>query len=113
MLQSWHAFQTFNANLVHRKACIRSVTACRDRALVTVWLAVLSSAFESDCMMEFRFENAPIHRVAASKVSKSHGGRSATSVQWIVTPFGRKGSKALTMSFVFNPDPSCEIDRQL
>ncbi len=35
LLQSRHAFQTFNANLVHRTACIRSVAACRYRALVT------------------------------------------------------------------------------
>ena len=32
-------------------------------------------------------QNATIHRVAASKVSKSQGGRSATSMQWIATSF--------------------------
>ena len=31
--------------------------------------------------------NAPIHRLAASKVSKSRGGRSATSMHCFVRPF--------------------------
>ena len=38
----------------------------------------------SICMTVLRFENATIHRVAASKISKSRGGRSDTSMQWIV-----------------------------
>ena len=60
--RSWHSKVT----RVHRTACIRSVTACRYRALVTVWMTVLSSAVPSVRMLDFRFENDTVHRAAAN-----------------------------------------------
>ena len=53
-LQSFQAFLVFILNQVYRKACIRSVTACRHRALETVWITVLKSAAQSDCILGFQ-----------------------------------------------------------
>ena len=67
--RSWHSKVT----RVHRTACIRSVTACRYRALVTVWMTVLSSAVPSVRMLDFRFENGCIDRRARGYLDTSQG----------------------------------------
>ena len=61
-LQSCQALQVFSVNQVHRKVCIRSVTACRHQALATVWMTVLKSAVPSVSVLDFEFENDTHHR---------------------------------------------------
>ncbi len=81
---SWQAFLGFILNQVHCKACIRSVTACRYRALSSVWITVLSSAAPSVCMLDFRFENGNVDRAPANTASKVRKGPSGASVQHFV-----------------------------
>ena len=73
MLQSCHAFLAFILNRVCRKACIRSVTACRHRALATAWKTVLSLALPSFCMLDFKFANDYVNRFAVVHVHVQRG----------------------------------------
>ena len=75
-----------NAYLVHRNACVRSVTACRHRALVTVWMTVLKSAVPSVCNLGFRFENDSDHPYRRKKTMIQNRGRPATWVDRLVLP---------------------------
>ena len=59
-LQSLQAIQGWDVNQVSRKACIKSVSACRHRSLETAWFTVLCSDLQAVCILDLNLRTTAV-----------------------------------------------------